>query len=289
MVKIIGSNRLSLFGDCICSLPFSSYIKKRYPNSVNIAYLDIKCQQLLPLLINQDCFDGIRISELPDKISQNDQNYFKNFDLVFEPFPSVTEDYYYNHRSVIEETFRMSTLRDAGRVNPIEWDKLNEEEKRPHLKRWFEVKKNNNYIALWASSGYSSDPVNQKRNPTKEYWAGLVNRLLKEGYKVAQFGTRDHELVSEKVLDLRHYSLFDAIKFTLGSICSIGTDSGSQHIVAAYSHPQLVLSTYWRAGHVQNPSALIPVNPNLKLLWNNENINNINHDDVVNGVKEAVG
>lgn len=287
MIKIIGCNRCSLIGDLICSLPFSYRVKKVYADSMNIAYLDIRCQQLLPLLVNQDCFDGIRVSELSDEISINDKNYFKKFNLVFNPFPELTEPDYFNRRSVIEETFRMNELDGVGRINPKEWSLLTEEEKKPRLNCWFPITQNNNCVAIWASSGYSTDSVNQKRNPSKQYWAGLVDRLIKEGYKVAQLGTKDHELISDEVLDLRHLSLFDAIKFTLESTISIGVDSGSQHIIGAYGHPQIILSTYWRKGHNSNWSALLPVNYKNRAIniFKSNDINNIQYDKIVEGIK----
>lgn len=287
MIKIANVTRLSMLGDCIASLPFAVYLEKCFPDSIKIALLDKKCVQLAPLLINIPYIDGIRITEKPDQITQNDEDYFKKFDLVFEPFPTITEENYYNKRSVIEETFKMNWLRGKGRINPAEWDKLSKEERSPRLTQYFNAEKNDNYIAIWGNSGYVTDLANQKRNPTKEYWADLVLRLIKKGYKVAQLGTSDHDLISEKTLDLRRYSLFDAVKFSLGSLVSIGVDSGSQHVIAAYGHPQIILSTYWRSGHIQCPESLVPVNWKNRAinLFHPTNINSIGYDQIIEGIK----
>ena len=288
MVKIIGGSRPSLLGDCVCSLPFLTYLEKTYPESIKIGFLDLKCIQLAPLLHNQQYLDGIRISERSDQMTEKDEEYFKKFDIAFSPFPTITEENYYNKRGVVEETFKMSTLwndENWGRIMPEEWNKLTEEERFPRLNQWFEVKTNNNYIALWASSGYDKNPVNQKRNPSKEYWAGLVNRLIKDGYNVAQLGTQNHDLISGEVLDLRHYSLFEAVRFSLGCT-SVGLDSGSMWCVAALGGNQVLLTTLWRENHVTNPSALVPVNwKNRAINLFNLEINNIQYDDVVKSIK----
>lgn len=289
MVKIIGCNRGALIGDCIVSLVFPVYLEKRYPKSIKIAYLDKRCAGLIPLLQNHDYLDGIRVSDMPDAVSDKDENYFKKFDLVFEPFPTVTELDYFNRRSVIEETFIMSSLRGRGRINPKAWDILTEEERKPRLNCWFDVPKNDNYVAIWANSGYNNNTANQKRNPSKQYWAGLVDRLIKEGYKVAQLGIKDHELISDQILDLRHLSLFDAIRFSLGAKMSIQTDSGSSHLLGAYGSLQLILMTYWRNGHYQFPLSLAPVNckDNAKILFHPTNINEIPYDSIIEFVKNC--
>lgn len=287
MISIIGHLRPSLIGDLICSLPFAVYLEKCYPGSKKIALLDTKCQQLSPLLINAPFVDGVKITELPDKISPADEEYFKRFDMAFEPFAPITEENWYNKMDVREQTFKMSWLRGHGRINPNEWEKLTKEERLPRLTQWFSVDKQDKYVAIWANSGYSSDPANQKRNPSKQYWEELVDRLIKEGYKVAQLGTKDHELISDKVLDLRHLSLFEAVRFSLGSLASIGTDSGSMHCIGAYGMRQIILMTYWRSGHQTNPTALAPVNWKNRAinLFHPTDINKISVDRVVESIK----
>lgn len=286
-MKIIGVLRPSLYGDIVCSLPFLNWLEKQYPKSYKCAYVDLKCSQISPLLLNHPLIDRIQISEESDKLSVNDKKLFDTYDLVFEPYAPIIKEGWFNEMSVVESTFKMSWASRFGRIDPKEWHTLSKEEKCPRLYQWFPVQKNN-YIAIWAGAGYNnSDPANQKRNPSPEYWRGLVDRLIKEGYKVAQLGIQSLS-IDERVLNLSHYSLFDAVKFTLGTICSIGVDSGSQHIVASYGHPQVVLSTYWRNGHITNEKALIPINHknNLKLLFEPNDINSISYDNVIEATKE---
>lgn len=287
MINAVNVTRPSLIGDIICSLVFSTSIEKNYPGSVKIALIDFKCQQVAPLLINAPNIDGVRITEKPDQITQDDEDYFKKFDLIFDPFAPIVKENWYNEMTVIESIFKMNWLRGmSGPINPQKWNQLDKDERCPRLTQYFDAPKNN-YITIWANSGYSNDPINRKRNPSKEYWTGLVDRLIKEDYKVAQLGTCDHFLINEKVLDLRHLSLFEAIRFSLGSQVAIGTDSGSMHCLGAYGFNQILLTTYWRRGHFQNPSALIPVNyKNHAInLFCPDDINKIEYDRIIEGIK----
>ena len=287
MISFIGVTRLSLIGDQICSLPFATYLEKLYPGSFKVALVDKKCQQISSLLVNAPYIDGIRVTEESDKISQKDEEYFKRFNATFEPFPQPTEDYWYNKMDVREQTFKMSWLRGQGRINPEEWNVLSEEERKPRLTQYFPVKNQGNCIAIWSASGYAADPVNEKRNPSWLYWNELSQRLHKEGYHVAQLGTMDHELVNDYILDLRSLSLFEAIRFSLGCKVSIGTDSGSMHILGALAANQILLTTYWRKNHVSNPNALIPINYKNRAinLFCGSNVNHIEYDRIVEGIK----
>ena len=287
-MKTIGTVRPSMLGDLIISLVFAQWYKNRFPHITQIAYVDKKCQQILPLLYNHDCIEGFRISESSDKLSDNDRNYFfDNFNVSFNPYPSLTDENYFNKRSIIEETFLMTTQFGAGRIDPGHWEDVREDEKFPKLNVWFELPKNNaHYIGIWPQSGYSIDPANNKRNPSKQYWAGLVERLYKENYTIVQLGTKDHELVSSYVLDGRDKSLLEAIKFSLICECSIGTDSGSQWCLGAYGVNQVLLTTYWKNNHYQNPTALIPVNHKKRAInLFHRDINKIEYDLVVEAIR----
>lgn len=279
--------RPSMLGDCICSLPFLNYLHNFYPNSYKLAFIDRKCQSIVPFLLNQLLIDKILISEESDKITSEENKYFEKFDLVLEPFGHIVPENWYNCRHVYHQTFLLNNLRGYGYINPGEWNKLTKEEKIPRLNRWFDIKKNDNYIALWPVSGYSPDaPENKKRNPSLEYWLGLIDRLIKEGYKVAQLGLPATSL-DERVLNLTHYSLFDSVKFSLGCL-SISTDSGVSHLLASLGATHVCLSTYWRAGHIQCFSALLPINWNNSLLtfFDKTNINHIQYDKIIEGIKE---
>lgn len=289
MFKIANCVRPSRFGDLISSLPFLNWLEKQYPNSYKMVLVDRACSQIAPLLINHPLIDKIYITEETDKITPQEEEWFKKFDLVMEPFVPITKEDWFNEIVLVEESFCMNWLRGRGRIDPNEWNKLTKEERKPHLTKWFNTEKQGNYIAIWHSAGYqNSDPANLKRNPSPEYWRGLIDILIKEGYEIAQLGLPALNLHPD-ILNLSYYSLFEAIKFTLGSsILSLGTDSGSQWICGAYGHPQIILSTYWRKGHVKNQKAHIPVNCDDRLicLFHETDINKIDYYNVIEMIKE---
>lgn len=289
MVKIIGANRLSLFGDCVLSLPFSTYLKKKYPNSLNIVYIDQKCAQIIPFLLNHPKIDGFRISEESDKFSAADQDYFKTFDLAFYPFPQLTRSDFYNHWNQAEEIFLMSTLMDGRRIDPKEYNTLTEEEKYPRLTKWFKTEKQDKTkIAIWPKSGYADGQASiDLRSPSIKWWEELVVDLNKLGYEILLFGHPKSDYI-KGAIDRRNLSLFDAVKETLSTFCSIGTDSGSQHIIGALGFPQIILYTNYSPNHFQNFTATLPLNwaGNLHGIFGVGGINDIKREKVIELVKE---
>lgn len=287
MIKIANCLRPSRYGDLIVSLPFLNWLEGQYPNSHKMVLVDKSCAQIAPLLINHPLIDKIYISKETDKITQDEENWFKKFDLVMEPYAPILKEGWFNDIGIIESIFKMSWLRGAGRIKPEEWNTLTEDEKKPRLIKWFPTEKQGSFISIWGSAGYeNADPANKKRNPSKEYWHGLINRLIKDGYEVVQLGLPSPSLHPD-ILNYSHYSLFDAIKLVLGScICSIGTDSGSMWALGAYGVNQLLLTTYWREGHYQNPNALVPINyKNRAINLFNPDINSIEYDKIIEGIK----
>lgn len=288
--KIFGCTRNSMLGDIIVSLPFLNYLEKVYPNSYKCAYIDKKCGQIAPFLINHSLIDKIQVSDESDKITQKDIDFINGFDLKFHPFPQHPGEHdWFNKRNIIEETFRMNFLIGQGYINPNEYEKLTEEEKKPRLYQWFNTKRENKTIALWCESGYANqDETINQRSPSFEFWSKLVDILVKD-YKVIQLGHPNSKLLeNKKIIDLRNLSLFDAVKISLGCDLVIGTDSGSQWIIGAYGHPQICLYTNYKKDHIQNKKAFLPVNykNNLVDIYGKDgNINNIEVEEVLEKVK----
>lgn len=282
MSKIILTGSQALYGDIISFLPVLNYLEKLYPKSIKIWSLAKKCEQARSFLQNHHLIDGVRISQPSEGLGQEDIEYIdKKFDIVCRINPPISEENWFNKYNLRQECFLMYGFGLGA------YEQLSDEEKFPKLNQWFSVEKQENYIAIWSSSGYVMDPANLKRNPSKEYWFRLVERLVKEGYKIAQLGMVNHELISDKVLDLRSLTLFDAIRFSLECQCSIQTDSGSAHILGAYAANQILLTTYWRDGHFQNPDGLIPVNYKNRAInmFCESGVNNIQYDKIVEGIK----
>ena len=287
---IIGSVRPSLVGDCIASLPLTTYLKKIFPNCYQVAYIDKKCVSVIPFLTNHPNIDEIYVSELTDKISKINEEYFNNFDIVFEPFPPVINSFWFNEINLVESLFRMNIVRWHGRINPIEFNKLTKEEKYPKLFQYFDIPRFNKTIAIWGETGYgNNDPTIKQRSPPKEFWTELIDDLNKLGFQIRQYGHPKSASLGSCVKDCRNLSLFDAVKESLGCDLILGTDSGSQHILAAYGARQCILYTNWRENHVRNFEALLPINfkNNLISLYFPD-ITNIDKNVVIDTVKQLI-
>lgn len=287
-MKIIGGLRPSLFGDVIASLPFLTYLEKIYPGSYKAAYIDKKCAQIIPFLINHPLIDKIYISEEKDRVSLKDNSYFETFNMVFEPYGHVVPEGWWNFKKIVEQSFCLNFLRGHGYINPSEWNQLSSEEQKPKLYQWFDVEKNNKFIALWPFTGYANNDLSiDKRSPNMFWWRKLANLLKDQGFEVLQYGHPNSPLLWDGVIDRRKLSLFDAVKETLGCDCHIGTDSGSSWILGAYGMKQILLYTNYKENHYQNFDAFLPINleNNLKSLFDLHNINNINQEEILNLIK----
>ena len=282
MIKIMAPNRLSMLGDIIISLPFLSFLDSMYEDSYKCVYIDKKCSQIIPFLINHPQIDRILVSELVDRVSPGDENIFKKYDLVFDPFPQHTDNQWFNKIHISEAIFRLNYLRGSGYIDPKMFALMGDNVK-PRLSKWFDVEKFEKTIAIWPFSGYYDDPSISKRSPSIEWWDVIVDGLIKKGFKVLQFGHPRSPRVSFTT-DFRHLSLFDAVKMTLGCDLQIGTDSGSSWIIGAYGMRQICLYTNYVPGHVTNKDAYVPLNckNNLISIYGDGNINNINQEEVLN-------
>lgn len=289
--SIFGVVRPSLLGDVVASLPFLNYLEKIYPESYKLAYIDKKCAQILPFLINHPLIDKIQVSEQPDNISLNDLKLFEFFDIIFNPFPRLTRPDYYNYHHITKELFCMNEIIWKNeRINSKEWDKLSEKERQPKLYQWFDIERKNKTIAIWPFSGYSTkqDSLSPNlRSPSKEWWIKLIDML--SDYKIIQFGhPKSEKLNDPRIIDCRQLNLFDAVKISLGCDLSITTDSGVSWILGAYGVNQIVLYTNYLPNHYQNFDAMVAVNwkNNIISLFGENGINNINQEKVIDSIKK---
>jgi len=287
MINIANCLRPSLLGDIVVSIPFLTYLEKLYPQSYKMVFIDRKCQSIAPLLINHPLIDKIYVSEVADQLTQNEENYFKKFNLVFEPFPQIYFGNWWNEMNFIEATFRLNCLRNHGYVDPNQWHILTDDERFPRLYQWFDVPRQNKTIAIWTNAGYNTkkDLTSQQRSPNVAFWERLVINLNKIGYTINQYGTPNVEKI-ESTQNRLGLSLFEAVKESLGCDLVIGADSGSQHILGAYGHPQIILYTNWRHDHIKNFESMCPVNYNNNLIkiFGLNGINNINIEKVLDAV-----
>jgi ADP-heptose:LPS heptosyltransferase len=274
----------SMYGDLICRLPFLNYLEKRFPNSYKSVYIDPKCSQIAPFLLNHPLIDNIYISDKDDIITEQDKDYFRRFDLAFHPYPQVTRPDYYNHWGVLEENLRMATLINGGRINPAELSLLTPEEKYPKLTQWFNIEKQEKTIAVLPFSGYNNDPSIQKRSPSKEWWLELVKKLRDKGYRINQYGSPKSELLDHAaVFDRRKLGLFDMVKEVLSCELSISTDSGSAWILGAYGTKQVIIYSNYLNDHHTNTDAFKPLNckGNAHYVFGANGINGIPQEEIL--------
>ena len=139
-----------------------------------------------------------------------------------------------------------------------------------------------NNIAIWPFAG------SQGRSPSPKWWNVLIDGLIFKGYTVSHYGMPWDPILS----NLKGYktfpnlSYFDQVKAALASRLVIGTDSGAQWVMGAYSHPAINLMTNWLPDHRTNLLALEPVNDNGQTFHAMGGCDNIPIRQVINNVIE---
>ena len=281
-----------IIGDLIMALPMLTYFEKKHPNSYKYWVIDKKCAQSAPLYFNHPLIDRIKITDEWDSFGAQDELLMNACDLVIPKGAQHDDPDYYNFRSKIEETACMNGITDIK-------DILTEEELKPRLCKWFDVgvpavtstyakSKNENQeqyhnnIAIWPFAG------SQGRSPSPKWWNVLIDGLIFKGYTVSHYGMPWDPILS----NLKGYktfpnlSYFDQVKAALASRLVIGTDSGAQWVMGAYSHPAINLMTNWLPDHRTNLLALEPVNDNGQTFHAMGGCDNIPIRQVINNVIE---
>ena len=204
------------------------------------------------------------------------------------------DKYWYNKRSCIDETAYMSGINDIDKY-------LSKNEKIPYLIKWFDtgfedkqkkgaytydkVDSNKNKIlskslAIWPFAGYGRS---KNRNPSEKWWVELVSKLNNNSINVYHFGYVNEPKLSENKKyyhSLTNLDFFNQIKISLGAKLSLGTDSGSMWVLAAYNHPMIILGTNWYENHKDNLNATIPPIKKGECIFNQNNFSNLSADMV---------
>lgn len=287
----IFTGKPSRYGDIICFIPFITYLKKVYPDSYVTFFIDKTCAPVTQFLLNYPGIDRFQISLEEDKVTKLDSE--GRYDIIFNLYNDLTDPRYYNFHNVQKENFIMSevfTTDGLRKINPVEYNILTNEEKYPRLVCYFPVSRTEKTIAIWPFSGYGDSEMSRKRSPSVEWWTILIQGLASKGYKILEFGHPNNRSLKEKshdVKDLRHLSLFDSVKASLGCDLVITTDSGPSHIFGAYGARQICLYSPYQRDHFQNFEAMTPMNykNNLTLFCGIDNINSIKQEEVLNIIK----
>ena len=258
-----------------------------------------------PLFYNHPLIDRIKITDTWGGFGEYDYKLASDCDITTRDIDherktllnARPEDYWYNRHDIIEQIARMSGISDIREV-------LTEEELRPKLYKWFDadfdaIEKNEGYtkartssgkipnksIVIWPFSGYNHWP---SRSPSPHWWNVLVDTLINNGFTVFHCGWIEEPHVSNldgynRCVDL---SFFEQVKISLATNLAIGADSGSMWTLGAYSFPAIHLMTNWRDGHVENFSAMNPVNVNGTSFFASPMTDGWNHQEVLDRVWE---
>ena len=302
MIKIWGTS-FSLIGDLIMSLPQLVYFKKKHKNTYVNFVIHKKISYCAPLFFNHPNIDKILISGEWSSFNSADFKIASECDLITTKLDYKNkkildrqhdDKQWYNHRSCIEETALMSGITDFN-------DILTNEEKIPYLNKWFDTgfedeqkkaaytyekkksKRNkilSKSLGIWPFAGYGRS---KNRNPSEEWWRGLVSRLINDSINVYHFGYFNEPKLSENKRyyhNLTDLDFINQIKISLGTKLALGTDSGSMWVLAAYSHPMIVLGTNWYNNHTNNLKATIPPIQNGECIFNQNNFSNLKIDEI---------
>ena len=314
MIKIWGFS-FSLIGDLIMSLPQLTYFKNKYKDIYTYFVIHKKISYCAPLFFNHPIIDKILISEEWGGFGLNDYNLASSCDLTTANLDHKNKKIldrihqkkdWYNYHSCIDECAFMSNITDLDKF-------IHKDEKFPYLYKWFDTgfdvmqkkgaytndKKESrlnfilkNSISIWPFAGYGRS---KNRNPESSWWEKLINVFIQNKINVYHFGYTNEPILSsntEYYHNLTKLDFFSQIRISLGSKLSLGTDSGSMWVLAAYSHPSITLITNWYENHNKNFSSLIPPNKNGDFIFKENGFNRLSVDEVLHkcllkGVKKT--
>ena len=222
-MKAIGFNQ-GQYGDlCMCTVAARAF-KETYENSHLTIGINKKYESLKYIFINNDYIDDIHIWDQYDGWpSLKDEEYLSkvSFDKVYNPMEKHTEELWYLNRHQTEELCLMHGL------NPPK-------DLRVNLKKYFEVKRNTNYIAV----NLSAETRAEQKTPSLEHSKKIISLLIKLGYQPVQIGLPNQEQIAEKRFI---GSFFETIKFVLSCDFLLSVDSAMSWIASGYEFPTIGL------------------------------------------------
>lgn len=268
-MKAIGFNQ-GQYGDlCMCTVAAKAF-KQTYDNSHLTLGINKKYENLKYIFINNDYIDDIHIWDQYDGWpSIKDKDYLSkvNFDKVYNPMEKHTEDLWYLNRHQTQELCLMHDL------NPPE-------DLRVSLKKYFEVRRNYNYVAV----NLFAETRGDQKTPSLERAKDIISLLIKLGYKPVQIGLPNQEQITEKRFV---GSFFEAIKFVLSCDFLITVDSAMSWIASGYECPTIGLysSSYYPMAYTSKNWQ--PLNKNAIYLEENK-INDIKLEKIEIATKNII-
>ena len=278
----IWGTRFSLIGDIVMSLPILEYLNEQYGKYYLYLSIAQKCQQALPLFLNQPLINEIKISDYHEDLGESDRLIMSKCNLVLNVKPQhPLEQDWYNYRSCVEETALM-----AG-FNPNNFS-----QRLPKLVQYWEDAPKltkSKCIVIWPFAGYGKD---MHRSPSLNWWNKCVDILINNfDYQIIHAGAESEPSLINHInyKKITNLPFFDQIKESLTCDLAIGTDSGSMWVIGAYSKiPQINLITNWLAHHRQNLLSLAPVGSKATNLFGYNGCDTIIINDLIDQVNKIL-
>jgi ADP-heptose:LPS heptosyltransferase len=271
MIKAIGFNQ-GQFGDLCINLIACRSFKERFPESHLVFGINKKYETIKEIFLFNDLIDEIHIWENYDNWpSQNDFKYCNEnkFDIIFNPMPKHTSDYWYLDFHQTQEVCYMHGLSapDNLQIN---------------LNKYFNIpQKNNKFVAvnLFAETN-SSAP----KTPDIEKAKKICKLIESMGFTPIQIGTKDQpSICQQRFLG----SFFDCVKFVLSCRFLFTVDSAINWIMSGYNFPVVGIYAY-EYYHMANTSYnWQPKNTNSIYLEKNR-IENILLEDIEQAIKKIL-
>ena len=281
-MKKIWGTRFSLVGDIIMSLPILDYLHEIHGDIYTHFCIAQKCQQSLPLFLNQPLINNIKISDQHEGLGEDDFKIIKECDIVINVAPNhPKEQDWYNYRSCVEETALMAGFDPSIFSNRI-----------PNLIQYWQddialFNNGKKTIVIWPFAGYGQGA---SRSPSLNWWNECINILL-EKYNIIHAGVDTEPVISSNpnYKRITNLSFFEQVKASLNCDLAVGTDSGSMWVLGAYGKiPQINLITNWLPSHNSNLLSLAPTGKRTINMFGHGICDNINITELVNKINENI-
>jgi hypothetical protein len=269
------------------SLPILEYIHEQYGEYYSYFCVAQKCQQAIPLFLNQPLINEIKISDHYEDLGDLDREIISKCDLALNVKPSVPFEKsgmqdWYNYRSCVEEVALMAGFDPHNFTNRV-----------PKLIQYWEddiiAKDDSKRIVIWPFAGYGQGT---QRSPSASWWQKCVHILINDfNYKIIHAGVDSEPTIIDhpNYTRITSLSFFKQIQESLKCDMAIGTDSGSMWVIGAYSKiPQINLLTNWFFYHHTNPLALAPAGNKTINLFAPNGCDNISINELIQKINENI-
>lgn len=256
-------------GDIVMGSVAARAHKKLYPNSVLIAGVSKKYEQICNLIDFDSCFDGIHIWEgYDDWPTTNDKLNLSllGFDKVYNAMPKHTNEFWWLDRHQTQELCLMHGLTPPDDLQV----------KLRRLDNTFKT----NFVCLSLRGATRGDDKNISIEKCKEICD--VIRFL--GYTPVQIGLKTEPTYCQ---DRFFGTLEDSTRFVLGSKLLITVDTAMSWIASAYSHPTLGLYCHSYYLFAESSKNWQPINPNAIYL-DSYKVSDIKIEDIQKTIKQML-